>query len=248
MQMLPVGQSPSTVQAPLLPQKPTHARPPDALVTHLQAGVVVEHVLELIVAHVNAAVQPQGPAVAHVEAVLFVPRVETGTQPLEPHLVPAGQQVTVGLADVPVTHWLRPGGQPQVLDELLRQATPLAQHASPHGVSPAAQQQFVVALMHVPVQQNGCSRLAGLVPHRTWPAAHPHVPVLALRQATPAAQQLVPHGVPLQVAAAPRNGLSTLAAAAAPAAPTNSLSTPLRLVCPAVAFDSSSNRSLTGPP
>jgi hypothetical protein len=116
-------------------------------------------------------------------------------------------------------------------------------------------------------------RLAPL-PHGVVPAGHPHRPWFRFTHATPEAQQLVPHGVvPFgqqqdvaalvhvppagqhpsphtglpagHVTAAPRNGRRRAAPAAAAAVAPSTLSAPRRDVRCAIAFATSSNRSLT---
>ena len=118
---------------------------------------------------------------------------------------------------------------------------PFAQHADPHGVVPDSQQQLCAGSVHVPLQQP--------VPHAEKPAAHPHFPVEASRQATPAAQQRGPHGVvPAAQAASARKGFSRTAPAAAPMLAPMALRAVRLLFGRAKARDNSSNPlSVTGP-
>ena len=128
---------------------------------------------------------------------------DAGVHVPEEQLCPAEQQ----LRAEPVPHGVLPAGQPQKPTVLSTHGTPAGQHPLPQGVVPVGQQQEVAGSVQVPLQQP--------VPQRVWPAAHPHVLVLALAHATPAGQHVVPHVVwPAAHAASPRNGLRATAATA----------------------------------
>ena len=127
-------------------------------------------------------------------------------------------------------------------------ATPALQHRRlvprPHGVVPDGHpQRPLKASTHaMPLLQQE-------FPHGVVPFGQQHF-VLGSEQASPAWQHPDPQAAAPagQVTASPRNGLSTVAPAAAAAAAPNSLRKPRRLGAAAIALDSSSNRSLTSPP
>ncbi|MBV9412753.1 MAG: hypothetical protein JO148_14270 [Acidimicrobiia bacterium] len=117
---------------------------------------------------------------------------------------------------------------------------PFAQQAEPHGVVPASQQQLLVGSVHVPLQHP--------FPQAVYPAAHPHFPVDASRQAIPAEQHLGPHEVVPdgQVAASARKGFNSTAPTVAPTLAPIALRAVRRLRGAAIARARSSNpRSVT---
>jgi hypothetical protein len=161
------------------------------------------------------------------------------------HGWPGEQQVRLA----PVPQGVVPAGQPQVPVVLSTHATPASQQVGPHGVVPEGQQQRLAGFEQVP-EQHAVSPLA-VVPHWVWPDGQPHLPVRALRHATPALQQLGPHGVvPARqlVAASARKGRRTVAPAAAAAAAPTTLRMPRRLGWAETARVKSSNVSLMGRP
>jgi hypothetical protein len=147
-------------------------------------------------------------------------------------------------------HDVEPAGHPQTgLPRPSRtQATPLSQQNRSHGVVPRGQQ-----ASHGPLENAQKSPLFGqqCEPQGARPAGQPHVLVEGSTHATPAGQQLVPHGVvpePQATRAWPRNGRSTVAAAPPAMATPAIFNRPRREVPPAKLLDRSSNRSLMPSP
>jgi hypothetical protein len=161
---------------------------------------------------------------------------------------PPGQQTNPsGLFSV--LHVVKPASQPQTVppDADRTQATPALQQKRPQGVVPLGQH-----ASHSPPLYAQMSPVFGqqCEPHATRPAGQPHLFVLGSTHATPAGQQLVPHGVvpdPQATVPLARNGFRTVAAAAPAMATPAIFNAPRREVPLARVRDKSSKRSLIHP-